>query len=402
MLERIKTTLALWWSRRSATSLLAVLGVAIGTANIIALIGVTDTARRQTLGILRDMGMDTVLVFPFADDDKESLSMHANATAFLPTEMLDAAKSVDALDKVAGVLMLPLHVKVGEVSQFMIVEGAEPDYPEIRGHGIELGRFITLEDEAQHAKVCVIGFGMDQLLFGSPGITNRSLSLKGEQFEVVGMMIEKGMAGLRSMDDRVFIPLSTAQGLFEINGMHIIITRAKSGTDPHQAKAQLEKVLAKATGLADGQPADYSVTTADELTDVLASTMGVFRALLYGISSIALLVAGIGIMNVMLMQVLERTREIGVRRAVGATAPAILWQFLKEAVWQASAGAVLGIGLGVGAAGLFCSIMDWQLYLAPTTVALAVGVSLGTGVIFGIYPAAKAAKLKPIDCLRYE
>ena len=402
MLPRLKTALALLWSRRNATSLLAILGVAIGTANIIALIGVTDTARQQTLGIMRDMGMDTVLVFPFADDDKESMSMHANATAFLPAKLLEAAKSVEALDKVAGVLMLPLHVKTADVSMYMIVEGAEPDYLEIRGHGIELGRFITLEDEEQQARVCAIGFGMDQQLFGSPGIAGRSLSIKGVEFEVVGMMIEKGVTGLMSMDDRVFIPFSTAQGLFEINGIHTILTRSKPGTDPHEAKAALQKVLAATTGLAEGQVADYSVKTADELTDVLASTMGVFRALLYGISSIALLVAGIGIMNVMLMQVLERTREIGVRRAVGATAPAILWQFLGEALWQASAGAVLGIGLGVAVAGLFCSLMDWQLYLAPSTVLLAVGVSLGTGVVFGIYPAAKAAQLKPIDCLRYE
>ncbi len=401
MFLQIKQTLALWWSRRSASSLLAVLGVAIGTANIIALIGVTDTARRQTMSIMRDMGMDTVLVLPFADDS-ESIHMHANATAFLPHGFLATTRTVAALDKVAGILMMPLHVKVGEVSEFMIVEGTEPDYPVIRGHGIELGRFITLEDEEAHARICVVGFGMDKQLFGSPGIDGRSLTIKGDKFEVVGMMIEKGVVGLQSMDNRVFIPLSTAQELFEIEGAHSILTRAKNGTDPHIAKTELEAALNETVGLADSEPADYSVATADELTDVMATTMGVFRALLYGISSIALLVAGIGIMNVMLMQVLERTREIGVRRAVGATAPAILWQFLKEAILQASAGALLGIFLGVAAAALFCRLMEWELYLAPTTVLLAVGVSLGTGVAFGIYPAAKAAQLKPIDCLRYE
>lgn len=387
--------------RRSGTgSALAVLGVAIGAANIVALISVTDSARRQAHGIMRDMGADTVMVLPFVDKD-EARFMQANSAAFLPVDFLPATKSSTGIEAAIGVLMIPGYVSTDLERWFTIIEGTEPDYPAIRGHGVESGRFLTAQDGESHARVCCLGHGLDKKLLGDIPPVGAVVSIKGLEFEVVGTMIEKGMAGLTNIDDRVFIPLTTAQELFGVDGYHVILSKVKQDVNKNTARDLLRDRLYGEAGVKEDS-ADFTVATMDDMTSLIGSTLNVFRVLLYGVSSVALLVAGIGIMNVMLMQVMERTREIGIRRATGARRRDIWLQFLAEAVGQAAIGAVVGLLLGSVAAWAFCLIVGWQLYIAPLTIALSMGVSLLTGIFFGVFPASHAARMKPIDCLRYE
>jgi putative ABC transport system permease protein len=285
---------------------------------------------------------------------------------------------------------------------FATVEGASPQYPDVRGHHPAQGRFPDAADNAARARVCALGSDLPMKLFGRPDVLGREIELRGERFRIVGIMQEKGFVGFESFDKRIFIPLATAREIYGLPGSHDILIRAREDVDLKQAQAAATAALRKAAGLAQGEPADFTITTVAELTGPVNSTLVVFRVMLYGISSVALLVAGIGIMNVMLMQVIERTREIGVRRAVGARRRDILAQFLAEAVAQTLIGVVLGVGLGVAAALGFCWVVHWKPFIRPDTILLATIFSVGVGLLFGVYPAFHAALLKPIDCLRYE
>jgi putative ABC transport system permease protein len=384
-----------------ATGLLAVIGVAIGAANIIALISVTDTARQQTFRVLREVGANTLFILPFVEEGDVTFQ-RANAGAFMPQSYMDTVAKLPDIDLVAGVLMLPGHVGAGANRRFATIEGASPGYPDIRNHHPVRGRYSDAAEETARARVCVLGANLPQALFGDADPLGQSLVIKGERFTVIGIMQKKGMVGFENMDERVFIPLATAQQIYDIPGVHSLMARVRHGVPLVAAKRQVEAALRQVAHLAPGEPADFSVSSVDELTGILDNTLSIFRWLMIGVSSVALLVAGTGIMNVMLMQVIARTREIGVRRAVGARRRDILWQFIAEALAQTLAGAALGIVLGIAGSVGFCLLVKWQPYITPLTVLLAGGFSLSVGLLFGVYPAMKAALLKPIDCLRYE
>jgi ABC-type antimicrobial peptide transport system permease subunit len=385
-----------------ANGWLAVLGVAIGVANIIALIGVTDTARHQAFALLRDYGAQAIFVNPYTGEGR-SMFMRANAGSFLPMEYLDWVAAEPGVDAVAGVQMLPGHVSTGTSERvFVTVEGAQPDYPAIRGHKALRGRYISPAEEAARARVCCLGYTLPALLQLKGDPVGQLVEVEGEQFRVIGVMEEKGFSGFESFDQRVFIPLATAQDLFGLPGVHSILARARADADVAVVAKALDTSLRERAGLGPDDPPEAQVSSIEQLTGIMDSALDVFRILLGGVSLIALIVAGTGIMSVMLMSVLGRTREIGVRRAVGARRRDILWCFLSEALRQSVFGALLGIVLGLAGALGFCAIMDWQPHITGQTVLLAAGFSLIAGLVFGGYPAAYAARLKPMDCLRYE
>jgi putative ABC transport system permease protein len=386
-----------------ATRLLAVLGVAIGCANIIALIGVTDTAKYQTFAILRDVGANTLFITSFVETKDDDAVQRSQAMAFLDPQFPALVRGNEGIDLAAGVLLMSGHVGVGSDRIYTTIEGAEPDYPAIRGHRAEFGRFMTQADEDEGALVCCLGYELATELFpAGEDPLGTELVLKGKRFEIIGVMMEKGLVGIERMDHRVFIPLSVSQELYNTPGVHTVLARVREGADLEVVKPALEAELRSAGGLAEGDPSDFTVASVDDLTGIITSTTGIFEFLLVGISSVALLVAGIGIMNVMLMQVMGRTREIGVRRAVGARRRDIYRQFVEEAVVQTLLGTLLGVGLGIWSARAFLIYMDWVPHLTLATVLLAVLFTLMSGLLFGLYPALYASRLKPIDCLRYE
>jgi putative ABC transport system permease protein len=402
-LDALRTWLAPLKRRFDVTALLAILGVAIGCANVISLIGVTDTAGYQIFGFLRDVGAQTLFITPYTGQggEDETAAQRANAGAFLPEDMLAQVAADEQIKQVSGILMLPGHVGYGEQRSFTLVEGTSEDYPDIRGHQIARGRYLTAEDVADRTRVIVLGHAVVEPLFGSAEPLGQQVILKGEQFEVVGVMIEKGFVGTESMDQRVFIPLSTMQELYRMPGVHSIMARVDA-RDVQRAKRELDGRLRSAQGLKAGDPADFEVSTVEDLTTALNSVMLIFRVMLTAVGGIALLVAGIGIMNVMLMQVIGRTYEIGLRRAVGARRRDIALQFIGEAVTQTLVGSLIGAALGLGLALGFIHLVGWQPHVTATTVLLGIGFSTATGIVFGLYPALYASRLKPIDCLRYE
>ncbi len=388
--------------RFDANGWLAVLGVAIGVANIIALIGVTDTARSQAFALLRDYGAQTIFINPYSGEGK-SLFMRANAGAFLDPAYLDWVRAVPGVDAVAGVQMLPGHASAGGGERvYVTVEGAQPAYPDIRGHHPASGRYISAADEASRARVCCLGYTLPGMLGLSGNPLGAVVDVDGTEFTVVGVMEEKGFSGFESFDQRVFIPLSTSQELSGLPGVHSVLARAAADADVGKVAKAVDEALRQQAGLGGADEPEAEVASVEELTGILDSALDVFRILLGGVSLIALIVAGTGIMSVMLMSVLGRTREIGVRRAVGAKRRDILWHFLAEALRQCVIGALGGIILGLAGALGFCWAMQWTPHITLSTVGLAVGFSLLAGLLFGGYPAAYAARLKPMDCLRYE
>lgn len=382
-------------------SLLGVLGVAIGVANIIALISVTQSGNYQASGNLRDAGSDTVFVFPFVDNGDGM--QRSNANAWLPASYEKAARSVPEIDAVASVLMMPGHMGHGAQRVFTTIQGVSGEYLEVRGHAIERGRFFTIDETRDGAGLCCIGSQVPELLFpDGEDPLGQDIVVKGRKFTVIGIMVEKGMMGFETIDNRVFLPIATARELYKLDGSSSMLLRAAPGVKPGDARLAVLRKLRQTAGLRKSDPSDFTVTTVEQLTKIVASMLKVFNYLLYGVGSVALIVAGIGIMNVMLMQIIERTREIGVRRALGARRRDIWRQFLLEAILQSFFGALLGSGLGVAATAVFCAMVQWRTFVAPQTILMAGVFSLIVGIIFGLYPAAHAARLRPIDCLRYE
>jgi putative ABC transport system permease protein len=385
-------------------SLLAVIGVAIGVANIIMLISITDLGRHQTMGLINDLGANLVIVMPYIDSKSGALGQMSSTFSpnHLPQETLATVRSVAQIRKAAGAMLLPGHVSRGETSIATTLQGVSQEFSELRGHEVAAGRWMNAADETEHARVAFIGDTVRQRLFENENAVGQTVEIRGEQFTVAGVMVHKGIIGFEDVDNRVYLPLSSAQDIFEFEGIHGIFSAYRDGVSEIEAVEAVKAALAKTVKPGEIPEETFSVITIKEATELMDNTLGIFRKVLLGISSIAMLVAGIGIMNVMLIQVLQRRFEIGVRRSVGATSRAILLQFLGESVAQALIGAVVGSLIGIVGVYAYCLYSHWTMYINPRTVLLGIGYSIVIGVLFGSYPAWRAAKLDPIKSLRME
>lgn len=388
--------------RYRAQSLLAILGVAVGVANIITLISITDLGKHQTSAFMRQMGANMLIVSPFVDFTSGVFSniTPAQASQFLPASAVEELQGAPGIEGVVGVALLPGHVGFGAKRWFTTLEGVSQPYQALRGDEISHGRWFSVPEAARHARVACLGDTVRQELFGSGSGVGEKVVIKGERFEVIAALASAGRLGLEDIDNRVFMPLGTALELFGYDGIQGLFLRYRQGLPEAQAIALTRERLKPL--LKPGEEIDevVSIWTLKDATKMMDDTLGVFRIVLMGIASIAMLVAGIGIMNVMLMRVVTRKLEIGIRRSAGATAGAIMVQFLAESLVQAIAGLALGIALGVAGVATYCSYARWELYISPGTVVLAVVFSAATGLVFGVYPAYRAALLDPVQCLR--
>lgn len=385
-------------------SLLSVLGVAIGVANIILLISITDLGRRQTFSLIEDFGANLLIVMPFIDVSQGPFGgiNPSQLSSHLTDDVRAAVAEAEGIEAVAAALLLPAHVIRGEQRTFTTVQGVSESFGILRGHDIAAGRWLNTEDIAAKRRVACLCSTVERELFAGEDPLGQTIEIKGEQFEIIGLMEQKGRVGLEDIDNRVYIPLSTAQELFEFAGVHGMLARYRQGVSEEQAIEAVRRQLTNQLTAEQELDETFSIFTIKEARELLGSTMGIFRAVLTGISSIALLVAGLGIMNVMLIRVMQRRQEIGIRRAVGATERGIVLQFLLESVTQSIAGAILGVLLGLAGVQLYCRYAEWVFYVSPLTVGTAVLFGLATGALFGAYPALRAARLDPIQALRHE
>jgi putative ABC transport system permease protein len=298
----------------------------------------------------------------------------------------------------------PLRTVVGGLNRSTVVTGVWPDYLDIRAWSVVKGRALTADDERQAAQVCVIGHTVETALFSGQSALGGELRIHDVTCRVVGVLETKGASAFgMDQDDVIYMPFSTwSRRISGTDRIGLIMAAARSQDRIDDARAQMTNVLRQRRRILTGDEDDFAVRDPREVQAVLDQVTGILTTFLLGVAGISLLVGGIGIMNIMLVSVTERTREIGIRLAVGARSADILSQFLVEAVVLSALGGLAGIGIGIAAAFGLARVIHVPFIVPAAAVPVAFGVSLLVGVVFGVFPARKAARLNPLAALRFE
>ena len=386
-------------------AILTMLGIIIGVGSVVTLMSVGEGVEASITGEIQGLGAN--LLFVTADQPEDS-----TAPAYITTadaRALEDPFNVPALVAVAPAIQGQLRVTHGNQDEILTVSGTNGQFADVRNMEMVLGGFLTQADLDDQAKVAVLGWGAYSDLFDDGEFpVGQTITIDHVRFEVVGLLEEQG--GFTNEDDTVYVPLTTAQARFftqrTLSGERPVAAIYASVVDETQVDAaitQIEWVLRERRNLGPDDVADFRITSQQAILDLASQITGILTVFLGAIAGISLLVGGIGIMNIMLVSVTERTREVGIRKAVGATKRDILLQFLLEAIVLSFTGGVLGIALGMAGATLISGLApDLVTKVTVGTVSLAAGVASAVGLVFGVYPAMRAANLRPIEALRYE
>ena len=372
---------------------LTMLGVVIGVASVVALVGVGQGTTANITNRLASLGTNLLTISPTGSSTAKPLTLDDAA----------AVAKVDGVAAVAPEVQTSATVIVGARSVTTSLIGTSADYATVRAYDVWQGSFLTVPTVDAGLRVVVLGataasdLGLDATSLGS------TISIDGLPFRVIGILQPKGGSGFQNPDDEVLVPLAAVHKYFvggdTVRTIGVSVASNDQMTDVTNA---ITALLRDRHELAATDTADFSVFNQTQLLDAASSISGTLTLLLGGIASISLVVGGIGIMNIMLVSVRERTREIGIRKAVGARGRDILAQFLIEALTLSLLGGLIGVAVGLGVSALIGQLAGWGFQFNPSTVAAAVLFSLAVGVVFGVWPARQAARLDPINALRYE
>jgi putative ABC transport system permease protein len=384
---------------------LAVLGIVIGIGSVIALISLGQGSQAAVSNQIESLGANLLTVTPGSARGGFVQGGSGSATT-LTLEDAEAIISSPTVTDVANVS--PEYSRRAQVTASgkntnTSIVGATTVYSTIHNINSSEGVFITDSDNVRQAKVAVLGPTTVTNLFGTENPIGQSIRIQGQAFKVVGVTVSKGGAGFGNADDIVYIPLSTAQKvIFGSSSLTSIAVEAKNSDVMTSAQDQIGYVLLDKHKIVSPSNADFSIISQNDILSTMSTITGTFTALLSGIAAISLVVGGIGIMNIMLVTVTERTREIGLRKALGAKKKDIISQFLIESIILTFAGGVIGMLVGVLISFIISKLLGIPFAVTVGSGALAIGVSATIGIIFGWYPARKAANLQPIEALRYE
>jgi putative ABC transport system permease protein len=392
---------------------LAILGIVIGVSAVIMMLAMGQGAQRKVTKSISGLGVNLLFVYPGREGRHGAgLAERAQTLTLEDAESMTRLQDVVAVAPDVGKREVPIEYLNTQTTADRVV-GTSQEYQWVRDYPVATGRFLEKDDVVSTRRVCVLGHRIAQDLFGAVEPVGRWLFVEGRNFEIVGVMAEKGSQGAWLDFDRwLYVPVTTMQQRLMTRRRHLDqIIVSVSGPDRMDAmEEEIRRILRQRHRLGTGDEDDFNVEKQTEMLQRLGEITRAFTLLLAGIAVVSLLVGGIGIMNVMLMSVLERTREIGIRKAVGARRRDILRQFLIEALAISLLGGTIGILLGVS--GTFVipklpiwqqlSSGEWESVISPLAIALAFGFSCAIGLFFGIYPAYKAARLNPVEALRYE
>jgi putative ABC transport system permease protein len=387
-------------------SVLTVLGIIIGIAAVIILLAIGQGAAFETQKQIQSLGSNLIYIRPGAASTSSVSQGHSSAATLTYDDAAALREICPAVGDAAATYDQMLQVQYSGQNTSTRVSGTEPNYPDIRNFHPAKGRFINQADMDSYSRVCVLGDTVATDLFGEEDPLGKSVLIRGELFQVIGVMEHKGVSQWVDNDDVVIVPLTTGyNSLFGVNAstgraVKSIVVTAKEEDEVNQAQFQLTNVLRMRHKIISPLPDDFTIRTQADLMQTAQEVTQVFTILLGTTAGISLLVGGIGIMNIMLVSVSERTREIGIRKAIGARYSDILSQFVIEAIVLSLSGGLIGIGLGLGGAALVGNVMHWTTQVTPISVILSFVVSIAIGLFFGIYPARRAAKLDPIVALR--
>jgi len=391
-------------------SLLTGLGIIFGVAAVIAMLSIGEGAKQEALDQIALMGINNIIIQDFPVKDTETGNERTNFSLGMKLEDAEAIKAICTLvDEIVPQKEVEGKISLGSEKAKGIIIGVAPEYDEIMNFGVQKGFFINYAHLENAERVCVLGAEIKRQLFYFRDPIGKTIKIGEQWFTVIGVMEEKaigaGKAGSitqRNLNQDVYIPITTAfkrfhHALFE-SEIDQITARVKDPVRIREASNIINGVISKR----HNNVPDYQIIVPEELLKQSQKTQRIFNIVMGCIAGISLLVGGIGIMNIMLATVLERTREIGVRRAVGARKNDILGQFIIEAVLLSFAGGIIGIFLGFFMTKVITYYAQWNTIISFSSIFLAFGVSAGVGMIFGIFPAKKAAELDPIESLRYE
>jgi putative ABC transport system permease protein len=394
--------------RNKMRAFLTALGIIIGVAAVICMVSIGEGAKSRIQNMLESTGTNVLIVLSGSSSQggmRGGFGSQPTLTWDDLRSIRDEAPSVRAAAPL-GRITTPV---ISETATWTTtVHGTTPDYFDIRDWQIESGVGLTLADEGSAARNAVIGQTTAEKLFGeNANPVGQVVRIREAPYVIVGLLERKGQSGMgQDQDDAIFVPMSTFGSRIQgglgkfIRGQ--IFVSAVSPQAISTAEQEIARLLRENHRIAEGEEDDFSVRNMAEMAGALSGTIGTLSALLASIALVSLVVGGIGVMNIMLVSVTERTREIGIRLAVGAQPGDILAQFLVEALTLAAIGGLIGVALGIGAGQLLAARFGWTMVVRPDIVALALIVSALVGVLFGLYPARKAARLDPIDALRYE
>jgi putative ABC transport system permease protein len=391
-------------TRNRMRAALTVLGIVIGVAAVIATLAIGQGARAAVQAQIRAMGSNTLTLIPGTITSGGAHGGMGSITTMTPDDAIAIGRECPAVAAVTPAVRTLAQVVYGNQNWSTSVQGVGPDFVVIRQWPVENGVGITDSDVRGAAKVCVLGVNVTRQLFGDADPVGLNVRIKDIPFKIVGVLSAKGGSGFGGdIDDVVLVPVTTAQRkLMGITHVNFILVSAVSEAQVTAGVDQITDLLRQRHRLRPGDNDDFFIRTQLEAANTAEATSKVMTLLLASVAAVSLLVGGIGIMNIMLVSVTERTREIGVRRAVGARQRDILFQFLFESAFLSLAGGAIGVALGVLAASLISQLARWPTMIQPGAVVLAFGFSTFVGLFFGFYPARRAATLDPIDALRYE
>jgi putative ABC transport system permease protein len=392
--------------RAKVRAVLTVLGILVGVAAVVIVTALGTGVQDRISGQIKSLGSNMIWVFPQPNQTSGARGARGGGGRLTENDGKAILREATSVASVVPYMQAQVQVVIGDRNIATTVAGSTRAYFEVRGFTIAQGSNFTETDERIKAKVCLLGQTAKENLFGNQDAVGQVVRIGRYPFRVVGVLAGKGQTpGGEDQEDRVVIPVGTFRSRVVPTApgrVHVLLISASDARTVNRAVQQIDSILRQRHGIEPEKEPDYGIRSQAEFLKTQEEILGTLKALLVGIALVALGVGGIGVMNIMLVSVTERTREIGIRMAIGAREADVRFQFLVEAVALCVLGGLAGTALGLGVIFALAQALGWSMVLPPEALIVALATSFGTGIFFGFWPARRASRLDPIEALRHE